>query len=266
MKVKSALNIFIPCHNSQAYISDTIKSILVQSYRDFLLYVVDNNSTDRTIDTVKQFKDDRIIIIKNKKNIGMFGNMNKCIRLAKAKYTKIVCSDDLLNHKDALAMQVSILDKYPQVNLVYNASQIIYNGKKILERRYFSKAKMINGGVLINAILKSARNPIGEPTGVMFRTSIPKIKYLRFDERFKYISDLDFWLKLLKFGDGYYINQVLSSFRIHRNSGSISLFSKALKEHLKLLSIYWEEFNLSLLDILFINLKLYINSIFKSIF
>jgi glycosyltransferase involved in cell wall biosynthesis len=261
--MKNKITIAIPCYNAEKYIDQTIQSVLNQSYKNFIFLIIDNNSKDKTVKIIKKFKDRRIKIIRNKKNIGMFQNMNKCIKLTKTPYLKILASDDLIS-PNCLEENIKILEKYPSVNLVYNSSIVINEkGKYIFTRKYFNKDKKINGGVLINLILKSGRNPIGEPSCVTFRTKIVKKKRLYFNTDFKYVSDLDFWIKILKNGDAYYINKVLNFFRLHKTSATTSLFKKAIQEHSKIISLYSEEFNLNLVDLIIINLKLFINLIIK---
>lgn len=233
-------------------------SVLNQTHTDFVLYVVDNDSDDRTIQIVNKIKDKRIRIIKNRKNIGMFGNMNKCLELAKAPYIKILCSDDIIT-PTYLEEHVKIFEKYPTVDLIYSASKIIDDhDKEIFTRKYFSKDKKIDGQTLIKQILISGRNPVGEPSNVTLRGKTIKDHNLNFDIRYRYVSDLDLWIKLLRSGgDAYYVNKILSSFRIHPNSKTFKLYKLAVEEHLTLISKYKNEFYLSHLDFILVKIKLY---------
>lgn len=256
MRKLPKVSVCIPCYNAKKFIAETVKSILGQSYKDFIIHLVDNHSTDRTVKLIEKFHDKRIRIHQNRRNIGMFQNMNRCLELAQSPYIKIVCADDLLE-ENALSEQVRILDKYSDVVLVYNASRVIdETGKVIVNRKFMRRDRKINGGVLINKILKTGRNPVGEPTGIMIRGKVVKENHLQFSDFFQYISDLEMWIQILKHGNGYYINKILSAFRFHRSSGTASVFKKAVQEHLKLVSVYSEEFNLSLFDHLVIYLKL----------
>lgn len=266
MKNKINVTVCIPCFNSEKYIKQSVISILNQTYKLFNLYIIDNNSTDKTLSIITKIKDSRIKIFKNSRNIGMFANMNRCIQLSKTPYIKIVCSDDFL-YPTCLQNQIEILEKNKTVHLVYNANTIINSVDKIIAKRtYFNSDRKINGGALINSILKSGRNPIGEPSNVMVRTSVLKKNRFSFDQSLKYISDLDLWIKILLLGDGYYINKPLNAFRIHTDSGTFKLYGSAIKEHSKLVSIYSEYIGLSMIDIIVINIKLYINLLVKSIF
>lgn len=263
--MKTKVTVAIPCYNAEKYIEATIKSVLAQTYKNFTLLIVDNNSKDKTLSIISKINDKRIKVRKNRKNIGMFQNMNECIRLTNTPYLKILCADDLIA-PTLLEVHAKIFDKYPSVNLIYNSSIIINDkNKNLITRKYFSKNKKIDGGVLINLILKSGRNPIGEPSSVSLRTKVLKEYSLNFDTNFKYISDLDLWIKILKNGDAYYIKRPLSFFRMHHSSATTSLFKKGIKEHSKLISIYSDQFNLNLIDIIVVNIKLYVNLLIKSL-
>lgn len=256
MKKIPSLAVCVPCYNAQDYISGTIASIIHQTYRDFTLYIIDNQSTDQTLNKVRQFRDKRLVILQNKKNIGMFPNMNKCLLAAKSPFVKIICADDVIA-PDQFRLQVKTFNDHPDAVLVYNASNVITEqGSVIMGRRFMNRDRKINGGVLINKILKTGRNPVGEPTGIMIRRSVIEKYHLRFNDTYRYISDLDLWINILKHGNGYYINQILSSFRFHRSSQTAWVYKKAVQEHLKMVALHAEEFNLTLLDHILIYFRL----------
>ncbi len=248
LRKKKKVDICIAAFNGEKYIYRTIKSVLRQSYSNFNLYIVDDNSSDKTLEHIRKIKDKRIIVYKNKKNLGMYRNINKCLFYAKSPYVKILCCDDVLDEK-CLEKQVGVLEKNPKVSLVYNTSNIINSQDRILfVRRFFSSNNLIKGKTLIRQILKSGRNPLGEPSCIMFRRKDVVRNKLRFDEGLSYVADLDMWIKILKHGDGYYIDEPLSSYRIHGASGTSKLMRKIINEHLTLMGKYGKEFKISYLD------------------
>ena len=266
MKILPTISICIPCFNAKKYIAKTLRSALAQTYQNFVIHVVDNHSTDNTLKIVKEFRDKRIKIHTFKKNIGMFGNMNRCLKLAKTPYIKILCADDII-HPDCIRQHVSVLEQYPNVALVYNASTVINDDDKVIfSRKFLKKNRIINGGVLVNKILKTGRNPVGEPSGITFRRQIITKYKLSFNLNFRYISDLEIWIKILKYGNGYYIDETLSSFRIHKGSGTTRVIEHAIKEHLGLISLYSGEFDLSFVDIMIISYRLLFYMMAKLIF
>ncbi|MFR2691331.1 MAG: glycosyltransferase family 2 protein [Enterocloster bolteae] len=65
---------FIPCYNAEKYISETIDSLIKQTFKDFKILVIDDGSTDRSRDIVKQYamQDHRILLVENEINRGLY--------------------------------------------------------------------------------------------------------------------------------------------------------------------------------------------------
>lgn len=211
MKTSSLVSVLIPTYNSAAYLEETINSVLSQSFTDYELIVVDNNSTDGTETLVKRYlADPRISYFKNNSNIGLVGNFNKCLQYAKGKYIKFLCSDDKF-HPDLLSRFVNIMEQYPGVSLVTSNKE--YFGLHT-EQREIPYAHLQKGNKIIAASLQDY-NWIGEPTSVMFRSEHLHIGH--FNPSYTYLVDWDMWLRLLTLGDCYIIPDTLSFFRQHSN-------------------------------------------------
>lgn len=248
MKKIPKLSICIPCFNEEKYIRECVESVLSQNFTDFVLNIVDDNSTDNTISIVEKIKDQRIVIHKYNTNVGLSQNWNRCLIIAKSPYIKILCADDVLK-PFSLKYQVDILDEYKNVLLVFGANNIINaSGKSILERKLFSENKIIKGNLLIKEIFRNARNILGEPGGIMFRRNVLVNNNLSFNKNYNYIADLDLWIKILKHGDGYFLNKEIFSFRIHSSSNTPKLLKKSFHEHLRLIKENSKQYNISLLE------------------
>lgn len=76
---KPMVTIAIPVYNGERFIKQAIDSVLNQTYKDFILKIFDNYSTDITSEIINFFNDKRIKYIKNKKNIGMLPNWKKAL-------------------------------------------------------------------------------------------------------------------------------------------------------------------------------------------
>ena len=96
---KPTFSVLVPTYNQGSVISETIKSVLIQTFRDFELIIVDNASPDNTVATVKKFlkKDVRIKLSQNESNLGYPGNLRRCCELASGKYLYFLGSDDILS-------------------------------------------------------------------------------------------------------------------------------------------------------------------------
>ncbi len=220
------VSVCIPVYNTQNYIQGTIESILNQTFKDFELIISDNNSTDKTVEKIKEFKDDRIKIIQNKINVGMVKNWNILLENSRGEYIQFVCADDILE-KDCLERKVEVLNKNKDMSLVFSSTKIIdKNGKCLLVRKLGNKDKIFNGQKFGKKSFR-CRNIYGEPSNVMFKRNISKEIGI-FNEKLSYTPDWEYWIRLSKKGKVGYINQALSNFRIIPTSGT-SYFLKNKK-------------------------------------
>ena len=218
-----AVSIVIPLYNCESHIGETIESVLAQTFKDFELVVVDDLSTDRSAAIAEAFDDPRIRLIRNPDRQGFAGNWNRCLAMMRGTYCKLLPHDDPLE-PTCLEEQVRVLEAHPDVELVHCARNIIDPAGRILARRGPREKEGIRDGASsLKKIVRSGTNPIGEPAAVMFRYHTMKRIGLFSDEDM-YSIDIDYWSRLLNEGDRYYIDKVLSSFRVWPDSASVRLF------------------------------------------
>ncbi len=112
--------IFIPLYNTEKFITQTIESVLQQTFQDWELLILDDCSTDNSFQIAQVFeqKDKRIKVKKNAQNLGMMGNWNEGIKHCHSEYFVKLDADDLW-HNEILEKSVGILDNMPQVALVF---------------------------------------------------------------------------------------------------------------------------------------------------
>lgn len=96
MKSNPLVSVLIPSYNSGPYLDDSIGSILKQTYENWELIIVDDCSTDNSVDVAKKYteKDKRIRVFENKKNLGISGNMNNGIKYCNGEYIAVLDADD----------------------------------------------------------------------------------------------------------------------------------------------------------------------------
>ena len=218
------VSVCIPSYNIEKYIDKTIESVLSQTYEDFELVIVDDNSNDKTLDVIKRYNDDRIRLIINQVNLGPQENWNKALKEAKGRYIKILCHDDIL-YTSCLQSQVEVLQnpRNTRVTIVCSGRDIIdASGRKILKRHFPRQRGVLLGKDAIKKIVRYGANPIGEPTAVLFRSEIlNKIGY--FCGSIPYIIDLDYWCRILLYGNLYVIPESLCAFRFFSKAWSAKI-------------------------------------------
>lgn len=96
--MQDLISIIIPSYNSQKYIAKCLESILNQTYKNLEIIIIDDCSTDKSLEKIKIFQeDDRIILLKNQINLGQSAARNTGIKKAKGKYISFIDADDFVD-------------------------------------------------------------------------------------------------------------------------------------------------------------------------
>lgn len=86
----------MPVYNTEKYVGEAIESILGQSFKDFELIIVDDGSSDGSVEVIRKYLEDpRIVFLKNDKNSGIDYSLNRGLRSAKAPILALMESDDV---------------------------------------------------------------------------------------------------------------------------------------------------------------------------
>jgi glycosyltransferase involved in cell wall biosynthesis len=216
MLTTPTVSILIPTYNYARYLDEAIQSVLNQTFQNFELIIVDDQSKDNTDEIVQKYlSDPRILYISNPKNLGLVGNFNQCLEYAKGEYIKFLLADDKLECT-LLEKFVQVMEAYPTVSLVTSGSSTF---GAVTEIRTPPMTGLQNGYKVILECLRHGKgNWIGEPTGVMFRKR--DLHVGNFSPEYICLVDLDMWLRLLTVGDCYIIPENLTYFRVHAKQAS----------------------------------------------
>lgn len=114
------VTIAIPFYNSERYLSDAICSVLNQSYIDWELLLLDDGSTDESLNIAKSFTDGRIKIISDGMNRGLIYRLNESINMARGKFYARMDAYDIM-HPDRIKKQVECLSRNVRVDVVGTA-------------------------------------------------------------------------------------------------------------------------------------------------
>jgi glycosyltransferase involved in cell wall biosynthesis len=215
--------ICIPTYNAAATIKETLESILAQTYKNIVIHVSDNASSDATLMIVESLADHRVNIHRNNENIGGEENFNRCIQLAEGKYTAIFHADDIYE-QDMVAKQVAFFEAHPEAGAVFTeASTIDEMGKEIGKFCIPNYIKSLGGlydfSTMFKALLMYS-NFFVCPS-VMVRTRVYKQEIKCWlGERFKSSADLDVWLRIMQHHPVGYLKEPLMRYRISSSQGS----------------------------------------------
>jgi glycosyltransferase involved in cell wall biosynthesis len=209
----SRVSVCIPTYNHGRFIGAAIESVLAQTFAEFDLLVVDNASTDDTAEIVAGYvaADRRVSYVRNPENLGMVGNWNRCLELARRPLVKIVCSDDLLE-PECLERGVNLLDSAGSAGLAACSRAVVDIDLNYLGIRGYSGRRTACRGVDAIRQCLTRGNLIGEPTAVIFRKELAA---RGFNPRYGQLADLEMWLHILQSGDFVFDPTVQCKFRQH---------------------------------------------------
>jgi glycosyltransferase involved in cell wall biosynthesis len=116
--VNPLVSVLMTAYNREKYIAEAIESVLSSTYLNFELIIVDDGSSDRTVEIAKAYEalHNRVKVYTNSKNLGDYPNRNKAASFAKGKYIKYVDSDDKI-YKYGLAILVETMEQFPNSNI-----------------------------------------------------------------------------------------------------------------------------------------------------
>lgn len=217
MENKGLVSIIMPSYNSEKYIKDSIESVLNQTYPFWELLIVDDCSTDNTVDIIKSFEDERIKLFQNKTNSGAAISRNRALREAKGKWIAFLDSDDLwLPTKLEEQIKFMLDNNY---HFSFTDYRICLNGK--WEDVIHTAPNKIN-------FRKIKKYCYFSTITVMY--DMEKVGLVQIGDIRKN-NDYAMWLKILKNVDAYRYPHCLSFYIKHNNSISSGSKLKLIKWH-----------------------------------
>ena len=177
-------------YNGGDYLTDAIDSILQQTYKNFEFIIINDASTDYSLQTIQSYDDDRINIINNDKNIFLAASLNKGIRVAKGKYIVRMDADDI-SMPERLEKQVNYMEKNPNIGISGTCSEIIGYGSG------FSNYSQENNKIKYNLLYECH---LLHPTIIM-RSDLIKEHQLYYDESYRKNQDYELFVRAISLTD-----------------------------------------------------------------
>ena len=219
------VTVCIPTFRGEEFLGAAIESVLAQTLADFELVVIDDGSPEGTEALVRRYLDHRIVYLRNTVNLGPEGNWNRCLDQVRGRYFKLLPHDDLL-HPECLERQVALLqaDLDERLAFVFCAREVLHPSGRVLARRGYpgGRGGRIAAAVIKRACVRRGTNLVGEPGAVLMRASTAA-RAGPFDATNPYVIDLDYWFRLLAFGDAAYDPMTLAAFRVNSGSWSVAI-------------------------------------------
>jgi glycosyltransferase involved in cell wall biosynthesis len=209
---KPVVSVVMAVYNGAQFLSEAIQSILVQTFTDFEFIIINDGSTDNSLDILNSFKDPRIRIISNERNSGLVYSLNLGLTEAKAELIARFDADDI-SLPSRLEKQVAYMFKHPEMAICSSRIQLMdmYGNPN----GFWAEDLLADTPDKIRKVMPNT-NCIAHPA-VMMRASI--IKRFLYKEDFRLSEDWGLWLELLASGHRIgKINEPLVYYRVHQTS------------------------------------------------
>lgn len=232
MENQPLVSIIMPCYNMERFIAYTIESVQRQTYPHWELLIVDDASTDGTVDIIQTYcaQDDKIQLTVKPKHCGIADSRNQCIKMAKGRYLAFLDSDDMW-YPEKLDFQIRFMMER-NIGFSYSSYDCIDETGNPLHKTVNAAGNLTYETYMKNTI-------IGCSTVMLDKTIVGEVVV----PNFRTSEDTATWLNILKKGFlAYAIEQPLTSYRIRRKSAS----SNKLKASTDLWRVYRQQEKLSL--------------------
>ena len=229
VKMEEKVSVIVPNYNCEKFIEETVNSVINQTYKNWELLIVDDCSTDGSVEVIKKLQaaDGRIKLFINEKNSGAAASRNKALKEASGKWIAFLDSDDLWL-PDKLEKQIAFMEEngykfsytaYEHIDENSNSLNVRVTGPKVLSKR------------------KMFRYCYPGCLTVMYDSSDVGAVQIP-DEIANGENDYAIWLKVCKAYKCYYLNEILSLYRVRNSSLSHkSKKTKLMKNHYRLFRI-----------------------------
>ncbi|HXP48575.1 MAG TPA: glycosyltransferase, partial [Bacteroidia bacterium] len=202
------VSVIVPAYNASAYIADCIQSVKTQTCTSWELIIINDGSTDKTVEIINNFLSDSRIKLVNQQNKGVSAARNKGIEVSLGKYIAFLDADDCFLGNN-LQLKCEALDKNPAIDFAYSD---VWRCDEKLNNLYIEKGVDFNN-LFFEVMLRSTLTIPGLSSNLMLRASSIKSLGLLFDENLSNCADWYMKILLATRAKGIYISEALAKYR-----------------------------------------------------
>jgi glycosyltransferase involved in cell wall biosynthesis len=203
--------VVMPVYNRSKYIRQSIESVLQQTFSDFEFLIINDGSTDGSLEIIKSFNDPRIKIV-DQENKGLISTLNIGIALSNTKYIARADPDDIWSDRNKLAKQMEYLSKNPDYVLLGTWAKVVDENDKEISRLTQPendlkiRSRMLTRCCFIHSSVVFSKEAYSKANG--------------YSEQEKYAEDYGLWLRMGRFGKFANIPEYLVTYRVHQEGVS----------------------------------------------
>lgn len=207
------LSVTVTNYNYGRFLDQNLRSIRGQTFEDFELIIVDNASTDESLDIIRshEVEDARVRVVAHTENQGMFASLRESVNLCRGTYRVHVDADDYVLASDAFAVQVESLEAHPSMAFTYSSLVMVDPADQVLWVSHaYDRDVVLPGDRAIEQVLAFTLNHSG--TMLRLNSYYATEGYPR---RYAHVADMLLAGRLCAVGDVGYLDRQLYAFRKH---------------------------------------------------
>ncbi len=202
------VSVVMPVYNGEKFLREAIDSILSQTFQDFELIIIDDNSTDGTVSIVTSYNDRRIRFHSSSQRLKLAGALNLGIEKAQGTYLARMDADDICE-PERLGQQHAFLEQNKHIGICGTWTNLFPVPEQHLEKYPLTTDEV--------QALSLFHSPFAHPS-VMIRKEVLTSNHLKYDVDYYPTEDFDLWCRALKFTQGANLNEALLRYRLHPDS------------------------------------------------
>ncbi len=214
------ITVLMPVYNGERYLREAIDSVLNQTFTDFELLIVNDSSTDGSLEIAKTYDDPRIRLIENEYNLGVVATRNKGLASSRGEYIAMLDCDDVA-FPSRLAEQAAFLDTHPEFSMIGSWVEIINESG-----RSTGDVWKLNAPAEKVPSILLFHNYFAQSSVFIRKRSLPEVCYR---PGFPGTEDYDLWVRMAAVSKVWNIPRVLVKYRVH--SASLSFVKAKHIEH-----------------------------------
>ena len=219
--MRPRVSVALPVYRGARFLEASLRSVFAQTFRDFDVTVVDDGSTDDSVNIATRVAREcgtgiAVQVVRNETRLGLVGNWNRCLDFCTGAYSLLFHQDDVLE-PDMLRRSVEAFESHPNAGFVYSGYRCMDEEGRDLPPWAISPFAGITDGIpFIKAMLRE--NFICCPAVVVPRTVYEQVG--RYDRRFAFSPDFEMWLRIASHYDVVCQPEIGVRYRLHTSQAT----------------------------------------------
>lgn len=229
------LSVTVLNYNYAHFLPTCLDSILSQIFTDFELILINDASTDNSLEVIKHYQNDpRVRLINHEKNKGFGGSLIEGCDLSRGKYLTVISADDWVTDREAFAKQIEVMEQDLEIAFVFANYGYYQDEQHCTYITSPAPASFIRAGAEVLPDVLIERSPLHSGT-IIRRTAYDAIG--GYDIKTRYAIDTKMWAGLCHVGKVAYIHDMLYAYRMHSSNMSKdkAVVTQSIKEVLHLI-------------------------------